>query len=361
MIGSRLPRFARDGVSAIGAAALLVLLAPGIARAQSTQQQIDSAVKLYDQFQVEAARPILLKIISPGYTQQVSSIERARAYKYLGASAVVLGSQGDSAITYFQGALDFDPFTDLDPTKFAAAEQAAFSEAKRRLFKVAVRQPEQSVVQKDGDGIRLEFITTQRSSLRVDLAGPDTILLYDGLNDGVRSINWKGVTASGAYARPGVYQLRVRGQPTTGGQPLTESISLRVEQVFELLEDTLPSLDPKNPNDLLPEQIKASQPWFDLAKGAGLAIVAVGIPLAALETSDISWAPHAATTAVIGLSSAGISYWYRRSKPQIRANVAENTLRRNYREQFNSAVRARNQRRLDQTVLIVSPVTGLGQ
>jgi hypothetical protein len=351
--------------SQLSAVIALVLLAPAVARAQSTQQQIDSAIALYDAFQVEAARPILIKIISPGYTQQVSSKERAQAYKYLGASAAVLASGGDSAITYFQGALDFDPFTDLDPTKFAAAEQAAFSEAKRRLFKVAIRPlSEPSLVWRGGGSVRFELITTQRANLRVDLAGPrDTVLLYEGLNDGVRTVPWEGITNAGTYASAGVYQLRVRGTQSSASSPLTltETMTIRVEHVLEPLEDTLPALDPANPDHLLPERIRSTEPWMDLAKGVGLAVVAVGIPLAALETTDIAWAPHAGTTAVIALSSAGISYWYRRTKPQIKANVAENSVRRRYRDTFNAAVRERNQARLERTRLIISPVTGLGQ
>src|SRR5687768_17010323 len=110
----------RFGVVRQLALAGLLLAFPGQSRAQSTTQQIDSAVALYELFQVEAARPILQKIISPGYLQQVTSAEKARALKYLGASYAVLPSQ-DSAITYFMGALDFDPFTDLDATKFAGA------------------------------------------------------------------------------------------------------------------------------------------------------------------------------------------------------------------------------------------------
>jgi hypothetical protein len=335
------------------------LAAPATAAAQSTRQQIDSAVNLYVAFQVEAARPILQRIISPGYLQQVSSAEKAEALKYLGASYAVLASQ-DSAITYFMGALDHDPFTDLDPTKFAGAELAAFGEAKKRLFKVAIRPlPGPKVVQRDTAPIRFDFITTQRANVQVELAGPDTIVLFEGPNEGARAVQWKGVLNTGAYARAGVYQLRIRGQNAGQAQPLTESMTLRIEHVFEPLEETLPELDPNR--ELLPERIRPSEPWVDLVKGAAVAAVAVGLPLVALKTSDIAWTPHAGATAFVGLTSASVSFWYRRAHPQIRQNVAENTRRRNLRSEFNAGVLARNQGRLERTLLIVAPVTGLGQ
>jgi len=345
----------------LGLAAALVAT-PVVASSQSTRQQIDQAKALYEAFQVEAARPILQRIISSGYLQQVSSAEKAEALKYLGASYAVLASQ-DSAIGYFMGALDHDPFTDLDATKFAGAELSAFGEAKRRLFKVAIRPLAGPRVVKRDSSIRLDLITTQRANIHVELAGPvDTVVLFEGPNEGARAISWNGVLSSGAYARPGVYQLRIRGTPTTGGGgALTENMTLRIEHVFEPLEDTLRALDPSRPGDLLPETIRATEPWVDLIKGAGVAVVAVGLPLIALKTSDISWAPHAGATAFVGLTSASVSFWYRRTHPQIKRNVDENTRRRDLRARFNTEVRERNERRLDRTLLIVSPVTGLGQ
>ena len=64
--------------------------------------------------------------------------------------------------------------------------------------------------------------------------------------------------------------------------------------------------------------------------------------------------------AAIGLGTAALSFQLRRTRPQIRANVQENALRRSKREAFNQAVRQRNQVRLDRTRLIVTPV-GIGQ
>ena len=344
-------------------AAALLLVVPAAASAQSTRQLLDSAKALYEQFQVEAARPIYQRILSPTFTQQVSSLEKAEAYKYLGAAAAILDSTA-VAVTFFQGALDYDPFTDLDPNVFAGAEQAAFATAKQRLFKVAIRRlPRPFLVQKDTASmhLRFEFVTTQRANVTVELIGPqDSVVLFQQPSDGRRPVVWNGLmTTEARYPRLGNYQLQIRATPSNGSTQ-TDQMQLRIEHIHEPLEDTLPSLDPNDRNQLLQEQIRPSEPWWELVKGAGIAAVAIAVPLAALDVADISWAPHAAGTAAIGLGGAALSFQIRRTRPQIKANVQENSLRRAKRDAFNQAVRQRNQVRLDRTKLIVTPV-GIGQ
>ena len=134
----------------IGLAALSAILAaatlPRTARAQEvTQQKLDRAVQLYGDLNVEAARPILLEILSPTYQQKFTTEQKVTALKYLGASYAVL-DKPDSAVTFFLAALDYDPFTDLDPNKFTATELAAFSQAKARIFKVAISPIEPRVL-----------------------------------------------------------------------------------------------------------------------------------------------------------------------------------------------------------------------
>lgn len=347
------------------ALAVLLLAAPATARAQSTSEQIAQAILLYEAFNVEQARPILLKIISPGYLQQVSSTEKATALKYLGASYAVLASP-DSARNFFIAALDFDPFTDLDPTKFAASELGAFNEAKARIFKVAIRSlPGPSLVQRDSADVKFEFITTQRGNLHVELINQtDTTLrqvLLDNPHEGKRTIPWRGVLSDGRYAPPGIYVLRARATPSSGGQTLTESMSLRIEHVVEPLEDTLRALDPVR--ELLPERIPQFAPWKDLIKGGVLAGAAIGLPLLALNSTkdQLAWTPHAGAAAAVGAISGGISFYYRRRNPQIPQNVDENARRQRVRAAFNAAVRQRNLARIDRTLLIVSPVTTFGQ
>lgn len=350
-----------SGVIRCGFALLLAL--PAYAGAQSTRQLLDSAKARYEQFQVEAARLIYQRILSPTFTQQVSSLEKAEAYKYLGASAAILDST-QAAIQYFQGALDYDPFTELDANVFAGAEQAAFATAKQRLFKVAMRRLSGPVlVQKDTASmhLRFEFVTTQRANVTMELKGPqDSIVLFQQPSDGRRPVVWNGLmTTEARYPRPGNYQLQIRATPANGPEQ-TDQMQLRIEHIFELLEDTLPALDPTDRNQLLQEQIRPSEPWWELAKGLGVAAVAIAVPLVALDIADISWTPHAMGTAAVGLGSAALSFQLRRTRPQIRANVAENNLRRAKRDSFNLAVRQRNQTRLERTKLIVSPVS-IGQ
>ena len=113
-------------------AALLCLLLPTLAVAQaSTEEQLKRAVDMYNGFNIEGARPILLNIISPNNLLSVSPEQKVKALKYLGASYAVL-DRPDSAVYFFTAALDYDPFTDLDPQEFSAAELAAFSRAKEQ-------------------------------------------------------------------------------------------------------------------------------------------------------------------------------------------------------------------------------------
>jgi len=148
----------------------LFIASPTLTRAQeSTQDRLERAKALYEQFNIEAARPILLNIISPSYIQQVSAEHKAIAYKYLGASYAVLANP-DSARLFFIGALDFDPFTDLDPTKFAASELASFNLAKSQIFKLAIKPvgtPSLVVPRITGDSSGsyvFRLITLQRAS-----------------------------------------------------------------------------------------------------------------------------------------------------------------------------------------------------
>src|SRR5437868_3902431 len=153
-------------------AALLALLlvlflagAPAVAQ-EVTQQKLDRAVQLYADLNVEAARPILLEILSPTYQQKFTTEQKVTALKYLGASYAVL-DKPDSSITFFLAALDYDPFTDLDPSKFTATELAAFNQAKARIFKVAIKPVAARVVDPNADSTAypFRFITTHSGHL----------------------------------------------------------------------------------------------------------------------------------------------------------------------------------------------------
>jgi hypothetical protein len=340
--------------------AIVLLGAPvvGVAQ-QSTADNIKRAIDMYNNFNIEGARPILLNIISPNYVLQVTPEQRVTAYKYLGASYAVL-DKPDSAITFFMAALDFDPFTDLSTTEFSAAEQNAFSIAKQRLFKVAIRPITPHIIDST---YRFRLITTHRSSLTITLADArDTSrseVLFQGESDGPRDIGWNGLLRSGQRADSTLYEFRVQGTSRVqGGSSTTERQLFRVEHVYEPLEDTLPSIPA---SDLLQEQYRPSAPWLDLIKGTSLAMVAVGLPYLALskDRTDLSsWETHTLAAGGVALGSAVIAFIYRRGHRSIPANVRENTRREAERSAFNAAVRARNAARINATTLLICPPTG---
>jgi hypothetical protein len=356
------------------ALATLLLAAPALISAQqATETKLRNAIARYVAFDVEGARPELLQIISPGYLEQVTPEQRARAYKYLGASFAVLAAR-DTAITYFRAALDFDPFTNLDPAEFAASELDAFNAAKAQIFKVAMRPIEGPQLLKPQTNLSVEeaaytftFISTQRSNMRIVLqqtararAGGDSIpdqTLYSGTNDGVRTVAWRGTTNDGRFAPPGTYSISVIATPTEGAVRNEERDSrvFRLEHIHEPLEDTLSTLNPNDPTQLLPVAYKPIAIWQDLIKGAFVgAVAAVALP--SIVGSDINTLPHAIGSAGMVTIGAGASFLYRRRNPQISANVKENQRRQNVRTQFNQRVAASNADRISRTVMVMTPV-----
>lgn len=324
----------------------------------STAAEIKKAIDLYNNFNIEGARPILQNIISPSYLLKVEPEERVTALKYLGASYAVL-DKPDSAVTFFMAALDFDPFTDLNPTEFSAAEQNAFATAKQRLFKVAIRPIRPSILDTT---YRFQLITSHRSRLTVELIDQrDTTtrreVLLEADNDGPREIQWSGLLRGGQRADSTTYEVRVTGRSllaTMGGQQTADRQLFRVEHVYEPLEDTLPSIPQ---NELLQQQYRQSAPWRDLGKGMLLAAVAVGLPLAVLD-SNVKYVPHMAAAGAIGVGSAFIAFWYRRANRTIPQNVQENNRRQQQRDLFNQGVRRRNADRINATKLLICPPTG---
>ncbi|HJQ22078.1 MAG TPA: hypothetical protein VJ867_17170 [Gemmatimonadaceae bacterium] len=335
-------------------AATAPLLAAAPLRAQTTEDNLKRAVDMYQAFNIEGARPILLNIISPNYLLSVTNEQKVKAFKYLGASYAVLDRR-DSAVTFFSAAIDRDPFTDLDPREFSAAELAAFNEAKTKIFKVAVRPVEP---QRLDSNFVFRLISTQRANLIVEvIKQADTTqkeALFQGDNDGPREIPWNGLLRNGQRADSTFYDLRVRARQPGANAETVERQLFKIEHVFEPLEDTLPSIAQ---SDLLPEQYPQSSPWRDLIKGSSLALTAVALPLLALD-NNVRWVPHAGVAATVGLASGVISFSYRRAHRAIPANVRENTRRQQQRAIFNAGVRARNAERIGRTIMLICPATG---
>jgi hypothetical protein len=336
----------------------LLVFAPGALSAQqSTADQLQRAIALYNNFNIEGARPILENILSPSYLLSVTPVQRVTALKYLGASYAVL-DRPEKAIEYFAAALDFDPFTSLDPREFSATEQGAFSEAKRQIFKVAVRPITARIID---SGYVFRLVTTHRANLTVSLVdtrdSTKREVLFQAENDGLREIPWNGLLRNGNRADSSIYELRAEGLSLLGGGAGLATVDrqlFRIEHAFAPLEDTLPAFAP---NELLIEEYQGSATWLDLVKGGAVAAAAIGIPLFALN-NDVPWKSHAGIAAAVGAASGGIAFQYRRSHRKIPANVAENERRRAQRNGFNAQVRARNAARIDQTILLICPATG---
>jgi hypothetical protein len=338
---------------------LLVIAMPSLLHAQgSTEDNLKKAIDMYQAFNIEGARPILLNIISSNYLLSVSTDQRVRALKYLGASYAVL-DKADSAKVFFTAALDFDPFTDLDPREFSAAELGAFSEAKTRIFKVAIRP---IAPQRLDSNFAFRLITTQRANLVVEIVKQSSDsareILYQSDNDGPRELHWSGITRNATRADSGLYEVRATARATASNSEIKDRQLFTIEHVFEPLEDTLPSIPQ---SDLLPEQYQPSAPWLDLAKGGALAVAAVALPLITLQkdASELpSYTAHAGAAAGLGLAAAVFSFSYRRSHRSIPANVRENARRQQQRTLFNSGVRARNRDRIARTIMLICPAAG---
>ena len=330
----------------------------------TTGQQIERAKQFYQAFNVEAAQPILLNIVSPGYLQPVSASERVETYKYLGASYALQGKV-DSAQTFFIAALDFDPFTDLDPREFSATELGPFNDAKAAIFKVGLRPILDRVIDPGSDSTAYNFriITTQRAVLNVELVRQDnsqvSATLYSGESQGPRTIPWRGVLSSGEFADSTTYIVRARAQTVgpNAGQEITTQHLLRVEHSFAPLEDTLPTFQVGA--ELLQEEYPARAPWFDLVKAAAMAGTAVALPYFALTDDLTNRATHSFVAGGLGALAGGISFTFRRQNRSIPDNVRENERRRQQRNTFNAGVRQRNAERLQQRKLIVTAIAGI--
>ena len=335
------------------ACSLLLVAAPAAVHAQ-TEENLKRAIDMYNAFNIEGARPILLSIISPSYLMSVSTEQKVRAFKYLGASYAVL-DKPDSAVSFFMAALDHDPFTDLDPREFSASEVGAFNLAKQRIFKVAIRPV---VPQRLDTTYSFRLVTTHRATLTVELIQQnDTTtkeVLFQGETEGPREIRWSGLRRNGRRADSTIFELRAIGTSRIQAALGTDRQLFRIEHAFEPLEDTLTSIPA---SDLLPEQYRASAPLLDVFRGSVLATAAVALPLVVLN-NDVRWQPQAITASLIGVASAITSFTYRRSHRDIPANVSENNRRRQQRELFNRGVRDRNEGRKAATILLICPVTG---
>ena len=340
----------------------LVVSAASAVRAQTeTADLLRQAEQLYERLEIERAVPLLRQIVSPSWPHEITKEQRVEAYIYLGASLALIGVR-DSALLYFRGAIERDPFTDLDPQRFTPAQLTLFQQARRLTFAVAARPVAGARVDPRTQRATFTIVTTHPASLRVELRPVEVqtaIVLFNQVNDGMRDVLWDGLLPDGRLAPPGRYELAVVGR----SQLLARSDSVRV--YFTLahetppLEDTLPELAPAQ---LLPELLQVSAGRRDLLKGLSVAVGALIVSSVAAN-GDLGRGGRVLAIAVGG--TAGISgvtaFLNSRHERELPANIEENSRRRAARAAVNASVARRNAEKIAQTILVILPAAGVGR
>jgi tetratricopeptide (TPR) repeat protein len=337
------------------------LAAPRAARAQgNTDETLERAVHLYEDLQVERALVMLRQVISPSSPFVVSLSQRVKAYKYLGAAHAILGRR-DSASVYFRAAIERDPFVDLDAQSFTPVERDAFAEARLHVFAVAIRPIERTRIDPRTEHMTFVVLSTHDGFLHADLhdptGGTSTILASE--NDGVREIAWDGVLADGRLAMPGRYELVVRGESKiNAGRTDSTRLYFDVELDRPALEDTLPAL---RGEDLLPERYPRSASAVEAAKGIGIALTALAVPaIIGGKTLGAGARGMGIGMAVVGVGVGTAAFAYREQHDAIAPNIAENARRRAERATANAEIERRNEQKIAQTGLVISPAAGVG-
>ncbi len=343
------------------APAALVLVGAAVPARAQTAENLQRAIQLYTNLEVDRARDLFLQVISPSSPFEVTTAQRVTAYKYLGAALATLAAgantpQRDSAITYFRAAIERDPFTDLDDT-FSPQERAVFNESKRRVFKVAGRPIAQTTIDPRTQTIKFSVVTTHDARLTVEVNKADEDLrfpLFAGDNSGLREITWNGSMQRGGLVPTGPYELVISGQSllATGGADSTR-ILFDVTQEFEPLADTLRSI---SEGDLLPEKYTPAAARRNLFLGGAVAAVALAIPFT-LGSGPLDMpAGPALGVATLGALTGVLAYMNVTNRPEIPGAVAENARRRAARDQANQAIIAANNAKLAETKLLFTPV-----
>lgn len=343
-------------------AVLLGMLAGRAPAQDTTASTLRRARELYEQLELERALPLFREVVSPAWTFDVTAAQRVEANLYLGAALVLLGAR-DSGVTHFRAALERDPFTDLDPSRFTPAQLDAFQAARRAVFRIGVRPVATTRLDPRTDKVSFTVVATHRAAARFEIRATESganeirFPLFVGEIDGLREIEWDGVLANGQLARSGRYaavllaesRLRTGGG---GGAPDSASAYFDVLQEFPALEDTMPDLQP---HELRPE--KYGSTTGDLLKGLG---VAAGALLLADVATNQDLGRSRDMAVVVGVAGVGVgvtSFLTHRGRGQP-ANVAANEQLRTQRGAANDAIRQRNAARLAQTILVIRPAAG---
>ncbi|HUF28062.1 MAG TPA: hypothetical protein VMM18_13895 [Gemmatimonadaceae bacterium] len=340
---------------------LLLLAARPLVAQGNTGEALDRAVRLFEDLQVERALALLRQVISPASPFEVTREQRARAFKYLGASMAIVGMR-DSAIVYFRAALEREPFTDLDPALFTEPERSAFHEARLQLFAIGVRPLQRVRLDPAAERLAFAVVVTHQATLEAELRHIRTgtrIPLHQGSADGVRDLTWNGLAGDGRLAPPGSYEVVFSAASAHSGQSDSARLYFDLEHDRPALEDTLPSI---RAEELLPERHPQSAAPLELVKGLGLAASALMLPsLVANGELDRGERKLVASVAAAAAVTGIVATIVRHNRREIDANIAENRRRVTEHEQANARIRARNEERLRATQLVITPAAGLPQ
>ncbi len=344
---------------AFGTAAVLLFARPAVAQ-DTTAALLREARVRYEQLDLERALPLLRQIVSPQWAFAVTPAQRVEANTYLGAALVLVG-RSDSAVTYFGAALAQDPFTDLDPIQFTPAQLAAFGAARRGVFGLGARPVAAARADVRTERVRFTVASTHGAYLDVLLQPIESgapFSIFAGESEGVRDVTWDGLAPGGRLAAQGRYALLLVGRSRL--LPRTDTVRVFFQLAYEMvvLEDTLPAVPRR---ELLPEQRRAPGAGRELLKGAAIAVGAwlVG---GALPDRDLGSgvAGGAVVVAGVGLAVGAGGFWQRSRARAIPENVAANRQREAERRAANEAILQRNAARLAQTILLITPVAGVG-
>ena len=338
------------------ATALVVVMAPPALGQNRAADLLSRAKALYEQLEVESALPLLRELLSPALGEEVSRVERVEAHRYLGAAHAIMG-QRDSALAHFRAALEWDPFTDLEPTRFTRAQTEVFAEARRRTFAVAARPVAPVRLDARTETLPIAFVTTHGARVRAELSrsgeAAAPLVLWEGETAGLRELRWNGLGADGRLAAPGRYRIRLLAASTVMARHDSVLLYFDLSLDGPPLEDTLPDVTPAQ---LLAETRSPAVGRSDLLKGLG---VAAGVLfVAGLAHDDLGSDGKARIVVAVAALSGVAAFARRRPNTPIAENVAENNRRKDVRRAANEAVRARNLERLSRTVLIITPAAG---
>lgn len=336
--------------------------APKAAGAQAnTAETLASAVRLYEDLQVERSVVLLRQVISPNSPYEVSRDQRIQAYKYLGAALAVLG-QRDSAVVYLRAAVERDPFVDMDAQSFSAAERAALAEARTRTFAVAARPVAPAAFDPRTERMTFTVLATHAARMTVVVRGAgagahesDAATLLEADNDGLREVPWNGVLADGRLAPPGRFVLVAAGRSLQTQRADSMQVWFDIRHDRSALEDTLPALGPA---DLLPERHPTSVAGRDLLRGVGMATAALLAHVVVGDRRLQGSGTYASAAALGGVAAGASSFLLRQRRRDIPQNVAENVRRREARARANAEIAARNAARIAQTRLVITPAAG---